>query len=313
MSYFPDLSPYTYGGARRKRVLNVGWLDKAHPYAHGETSRPFRERLELLCKNTPVMGMHMGYHGCEFCERWRGNAVIAVEGIRGTYAAPALIYHYVVAHDYRPPDEFIEAVLEAPLPGSRAYGETFGSDFLCVGLVECDRDGRPTRRRRTSRDRRTLEDAARFLVQVVESRPTHTAVIRSRVARKERSTFVVAACGEVWSFVRAAGVPRPGRHFALYLGHGMVEAGTEVLEPFAGNDRVVCSQLPAGRVATIRQFGPPSQLAEAHAELRRWCAEHGHRLTGVSGEIYGQWDESWNTDPAKIQTDVFYVLAEPGS
>ncbi len=27
------------------------------------------------------------------------------------YAAPSLVHHYVVAHDYRPPDEFIAAVL----------------------------------------------------------------------------------------------------------------------------------------------------------------------------------------------------------
>ncbi|MCX7805518.1 MAG: hypothetical protein N3A38_10060 [Planctomycetota bacterium] len=27
------------------------------------------------------------------------------------YAAPTLIYHYVVAHKYRPPQEFIDAVM----------------------------------------------------------------------------------------------------------------------------------------------------------------------------------------------------------
>ncbi len=37
------------------------------------------------------------------------------------YAAPDLIYHYVVAHHYRPPDEFIQAVMETPLPGSQEY------------------------------------------------------------------------------------------------------------------------------------------------------------------------------------------------
>jgi len=37
------------------------------------------------------------------------------------YAAPDLIYHYVVEHHYCPPDEFIQAVLEGPLPGSLEY------------------------------------------------------------------------------------------------------------------------------------------------------------------------------------------------
>jgi hypothetical protein len=34
-----------------------------------------------------------------------------VAGSGKVYAAPTLVHHYVVAHDYRPPDEFIAAVL----------------------------------------------------------------------------------------------------------------------------------------------------------------------------------------------------------
>jgi effector-binding domain-containing protein len=137
----------------------------------------------------------------------------------------------------------------------------------------------------------------------------HTAVLRSRVEPKELSKFVPAACGEVWSFIRSAGLPRPGRHMALYLGTGgSVEAGAEVSEPFVGNDRVHCSQLPAGRVATTVHFGPYARLSEAHTAIRQWCAEHGHRLGNICWEIYGHWEESWNADPSKIRTDVFYLL-----
>jgi hypothetical protein len=28
----------------------------------------------------------------------------------------------------------------------------------------------------------------------------------------------------------------------------------------------------------------------------------------ISWEIYGHWEESWNTDPSKIRTDVFHLL-----
>lgn len=137
----------------------------------------------------------------------------------------------------------------------------------------------------------------------------HTAVIRGRVSARELSQFVPAACGEVWSFIRASGLPRPGRHVALYVdGQGTVEVGAEVAEPFAGNERVHCSQLPAGRVVTTAHFGPYSRLAEAHAALRAWCAEHGHRCSATSWELYGHWEESWNTDPSQIRTDVFYLL-----
>lgn len=149
-----------------------------------------------------------------------------------------------------------------------------------------------------------------YQIEVKHFAPVHTAVIRSRVRREELSKFVPAACGEVWSFFRAAGLPKPGRHVALYLndGQGSVEVGAEVGQAFTGNDRVQCSQLPTGRVATAVHFGPYGRLGDAHTAIREWCDQHGHRLSKVSWEIYGHWQESWNADPSKIRTDVFYLL-----
>ena len=37
------------------------------------------------------------------------------------YAAPNLIFHYVRDHAYKPPQEFIDAVLTGPAPDSAAY------------------------------------------------------------------------------------------------------------------------------------------------------------------------------------------------
>ena len=151
-----------------------------------------------------------------------------------------------------------------------------------------------------------------YQVELTHSPAIHTAVIRSRVRAEELSRFVPAACGEVWSFVRAAGLPRPGRHLALYLdGQGSVEVGAEVSEPFAGNERVHCSQLPAGLVATTVHLGPYARLGEAHTALRAWCAAQGHRFSGISWELYGHWEERWNTDSSRIRTDVFHLLADP--
>jgi effector-binding domain-containing protein len=154
----------------------------------------------------------------------------------------------------------------------------------------------------------------RYQIELTYSKPITTAVVRSRVPAKELAQFVPAACGEVWSFIRSAGLPRPGRHLALYLdAQGSVEVGAEVSEPFADNDRVHCSQLPAGRVVTTVHFGPYQCLSEAHAAVREWCARHEHRCSGVSWEIYGHWEESWNTDSSKIRTDIFYLLHDARS
>jgi effector-binding domain-containing protein len=148
-----------------------------------------------------------------------------------------------------------------------------------------------------------------YEVELVQSEPIQTAVIRGHVPARELSRFVPEACGRVWSFIRAAGLPRPGRHTALYLGTAdSVEVGAEVSQPFTGTDEVHCSQLPAGRAAHTVHFGPYGRLSEAHAAVRQWCADHGHKRTGVVWEIYGHWQESWNADPSQIRTDVFHLL-----
>ncbi len=51
-----------------------------------------------------------------------GSAEIRVFGNGGKiYAAPNLIYHYVTVHGYKTPDEFVSALKEGPLPGSKEY------------------------------------------------------------------------------------------------------------------------------------------------------------------------------------------------
>ncbi len=145
-------------------------------------------------------------------------------------------------------------------------------------------------------------------IQLAEVPAIPTAVIRSRIPAGELSQFVPAACGEVWSFIQSNCLPRPGRHVALYLDSGLVEVGVEVAERFKGTDRVHCSQLPAGRVVTTTHFGPYASLGETHSEIRLWCARHGHEVSEVSWEMYGHWEESWNSAPWKIFTDVFHLL-----
>jgi effector-binding domain-containing protein len=137
-----------------------------------------------------------------------------------------------------------------------------------------------------------------------------TAVVRLRARQDELSTVIPQACGEVWAFARSAGLPRPGRHLALYLDCVMnIECGAEVFQPFTGNDRVICSSTPAGTVATTAHWGPYDRLGDAHKAILQCCADHGHELAGPSWEVYGHWDD----DPAKLRTDIFYLLKTVGA
>ena len=145
-----------------------------------------------------------------------------------------------------------------------------------------------------------------YQVHVEQVEPQLTAVIRLRADPSYFSQVVPQACGEVWNYFRSSGLPRPGRHLALYLDEqGNIEVGAEVGQPFTGNDRVVCSSTPGGRVATTAHLGPYDRLGGAHDAVRKWCAAHGQALAGPFWEVYGHWTD----DPAQLRTDVFYLLA----
>lgn len=138
--YYSDLSPSYYNvtyNDKPARVLNVGWLEKGQPYSQGETTEKFRRKLLDFCLKVDYTTF--GIHECDFCEdeservakatinqgydRLRlGSSEILVCGQENIlYLAPDLIYHYVVDHDYQPPDEFIQSVLSSPLPDTTEY------------------------------------------------------------------------------------------------------------------------------------------------------------------------------------------------
>jgi len=50
--YYRDLSIYEYIKAfSRPGLLNVGWLDRAHPYPMGDVSEELKDRLFELCRH----------------------------------------------------------------------------------------------------------------------------------------------------------------------------------------------------------------------------------------------------------------------
>jgi effector-binding domain-containing protein len=152
-----------------------------------------------------------------------------------------------------------------------------------------------------------------YNVRVEQRDSQPLAVVRRRASSNELAKVVPHACGLVWNVVRAQKVPGAGRHVALYWdGQINLEVGVELETPFAGHGEVVGSATPAGTVATATHLGPYNRLHEAHHAICQWCADHGHALAGPNWEIYGHWMDEWNTDPAKISTDVFYLLKTDG-
>jgi hypothetical protein len=114
VSFFEDLSRYTYIHPEEDapNTVNIGWLDPGRVFPTGTTSEEFRAKLAALCERR--VKQTRGRHRCPFCsgnDRPGGSCEMRVAGDSMVYAAPWLVHHYVVAHSYLPPKEFIEAVL----------------------------------------------------------------------------------------------------------------------------------------------------------------------------------------------------------
>lgn len=148
----------------------------------------------------------------------------------------------------------------------------------------------------------------RGAVSIVTTTPSQTAVVAETTTWEAFPRLWGELLAEVWTFVRASNLSA-GRNVMLYKDDApSVEVGVEVQSSFAGNGRVLPSALPVGRAALAVARGAPSaaSLARVHAEIREWCAGHGHRLSGVRWEVYGHWLE--DQDPALFETEVYWLL-----
>lgn len=127
MTYYADLSAYRYFSD--DRALNIGWLSGEHAFPQGDVPAELLPRL-AACLDYPV-NQTRGLHSCEFCEDGSayfkqnnaiGSAEFRIFAEDGTvYAAPTLLHHYIEAHGYKPPQAFVDAVLQCPVPPDPAF------------------------------------------------------------------------------------------------------------------------------------------------------------------------------------------------
>jgi hypothetical protein len=137
MAFFEDLSAYTYHASGiRPGTQNVGWIEPQKPFSKGIVPEAFLKQLWRLCK-IPVVPTR-GFHVCGLCNMSTdvvptldfegeilklGSAEVRVIAPNVIYAAPNLIFHYVRDHEYKPPQAFIDAVLNGPSPETADYRE----------------------------------------------------------------------------------------------------------------------------------------------------------------------------------------------
>ena len=129
MPFYEDLSVFEYHDIDfNGQVLNVGWLSASKPFRTGGIDLRAKKVIQELVRY-PI-NLFRGSHYCEFCpppikekiegvfdykiirDCPKGNGEIHVLGVKGVmYVAPTLIFHYIDAHNYMPPKEFLDAVI----------------------------------------------------------------------------------------------------------------------------------------------------------------------------------------------------------
>lgn len=135
--YYPDLSEFSCDPRKPSdtTLKCVGWLSARNYYPKKPAERHFLDALWWLCRH-PIVE-HRGFHECEFCSPpqskqvygdWGGSRIklgsklIFVFGSDSTaYVCPDMIFHYVLEHDYAPPEEFVRAVESGPRPGTLEF------------------------------------------------------------------------------------------------------------------------------------------------------------------------------------------------
>jgi len=142
----------------------IGWLEAPHLFRRDGCPDSVLEKLKALVGQSPTAHPHYRFRGgmtCSWCVAaaletpgpvWSQENIF-VPGAGVVYVAPSGIVHYVEAHAYRPPEEFIEAVLRCPDLESQEY---------CKPLCEANGNKEPPLESKETHERKWADTRAKF-------------------------------------------------------------------------------------------------------------------------------------------------------
>jgi len=153
--------------------------------------------------------------------------------------------------------------------------------------------------------------SANYQVSIQRSAPRTIAAVQARLPVQRVKAVFRDYLDQVYAAGRAGSVKLDGQNVFVYRSvpdqaeSADVSFGVGTLAPFNGAGAVEPVDLPTGDVATTTHWGDYSRLGDAHHAVIEWCRTNGRRPTGIRWEVYGHWTD----DPAKLRTDVYYLLA----
>ena len=152
-------------------------------------------------------------------------------------------------------------------------------------------------------------------VLVATAKPRLLAAVR-RQATPRTIAGLIRGSG-VWDLMKARNIQSTGHNVVVYhdepgrdLMHSPagipVDIGAEILERFASDDHLICTETPGGRFISAMHVGPVEQLHEAYDAILAAVRSEGLKLAGPYWEFYGHWSD----DPAALETTVSYSLRD---
>ena len=143
-------------------------------------------------------------------------------------------------------------------------------------------------------------------VRVEEAEARRLAAVRGSYTRPTLSTVMISLLDKVYAFLNERQIGGRGCNVVIYDGPSTMVAGVEIAGPFEPAREVIAAETPAGRVVTAQHVGRYQEMGRTYDAIQMWLKESGERETGVSWEVYGDWEE----DESKLLTDIYFQLAD---
>lgn len=148
------------------------------------------------------------------------------------------------------------------------------------------------------------------VVSVQTASPRGIAAVRARLPANRVPSEFPRYLNQVYAAGREGAVTLDGQNIFVYrnvpdsTSEVEVEFGVGVKAPFPAHGSVGYTELPVGEVATATCWGDYAGLGKVHSAVVDWCRDNNRRLAGPRWEIFGHMTD----DPAKVRTDVYYLL-----
>jgi hypothetical protein len=118
MASYQDLATLDYFGAEFAHILRaVGWLERGDTFSRGASDVRVITRLRELLVDPFAPFAAGGPHACSLCAYFpeaSGSQNLFVPADGFIFVCPELIVHYMNAHQYLPPPQFCNAIVDCP-------------------------------------------------------------------------------------------------------------------------------------------------------------------------------------------------------